>query len=127
MGNATIWDTEKLPGMVEVQAWALAREATLENRLDSLKEVALTLLHEVESLRSAAVPSPDNPRLLEAVRHFETQLIQAALDKTRGNQSRAAKLLGVKHTTLNAKLKRYGIRWDGLQSRHNLSDQEIAA
>jgi transcriptional regulator with GAF, ATPase, and Fis domain len=127
MGNATIWETEKLPGVVGVQAWTLAREATLENRLDSLKEVALTLLHEVESLRSAAVPSHDNPRLLEAVRHFETQLIWAALDKTRGNQSRAAKLLGVKHTTLNAKMKRYGIRWERVQTSDGISDQEIAA
>ena len=127
MGKATIWETEKLSSVVGVQAWSLLREATLENRLDSLKSVALTLLHEVESLRSAAIPSQDNPRLLEAVRRFETQLICSALDKTHGNQSRAAKLLGVKHTTLNAKMKRYGIRWGSARSRDALSDQEIAA
>jgi DNA-binding NtrC family response regulator len=127
MGNATIWETEKLPSLMGVQAWALLREATLENRLDSLKEVALTLLHEVESLRSATTSDQDNPKLLEAVRRFETQLICAALDKTRGNQSRAAKLLGVKHTTLNAKMKRYGIRWGGTQASQGISDQEIAA
>ncbi|HJZ80971.1 MAG TPA: helix-turn-helix domain-containing protein, partial [Pyrinomonadaceae bacterium] len=48
--------------------------------------------------------------LKDAVQRFEMDLISAALEKTRGNQSQAARLLGVKHTTLNAKVKRYQIR-----------------
>lgn len=126
MGKATIWEEGNLTPMVGAQAWALLREATLESRLDSLKDVALSLLHEVESLRSAAMRNTDNPKLLEAVRRFETQLIYAALEKTRGNQARAAKLLGVKHTTLNAKIKRYGICLGEDKSGEALSEEMAA-
>ena len=50
-----------------------------------------------------------------------------ALEKTRGNQFRAARILGVKHTTLNAKIKRYGISINGNRSGNQFSDHEIAA
>lgn len=43
------------------------------------------------------------------VRRFETWLIERALDETGGNQSRAARLLGLNKTTLHEKMKRYGI------------------
>ncbi len=59
--------------------------------------------------------------LQDEVRKFETDLIRAALVRTAGNQSRAAQLLGVKHTTLNAKIKRYGILLS------NSGSEEIAA
>ena len=60
-------------------------------------------------------------KLYEEVRKFEIDLIRTALVRTAGNQSRAARLLGVKHTTLNAKIKRYGIPVE------NSSSEEIAA
>jgi transcriptional regulator with GAF, ATPase, and Fis domain len=43
------------------------------------------------------------------VRQFEVSLIRTALGRTSGSQTRAARLLGLKPTTLNAKIKRYGI------------------
>jgi DNA-binding NtrC family response regulator len=43
------------------------------------------------------------------VQRYESELIREALQRTRGNQRRAAKLLGVKVTTLNCKIKRLGI------------------
>ena len=58
---------------------------------------------------------------------FETSEHLTALEKTRGNQFRAARILGVKHTTLNAKIKRYGISINGNGSGNQFSDQEIAA
>ncbi len=43
------------------------------------------------------------------VTRFETDLIKLALAQSHGNQSQAARLLGLKPTTLNAKIKQYGI------------------
>src|SRR5262249_17293153 len=40
---------------------------------------------------------------------FEKSLLKAALDQTKGVQIQAAKLLGLKITTLNSKIARYGI------------------
>ncbi len=126
--STTIWRAEDISSSIGVHAGTLLHEVTLDSRLDALKEVALTLLHELESLRSLRPPrSSEQPKLPEAVRRFETHLILAALQKTRGNQLRAARLLGVKHTTLNAKIKRYGISINGYRSENELSDQEMAA
>ena len=126
--NTTIWSTEDLSSTIGVHAGTLLHEATLDSRLDALREVALSLLHEVESIRSLRPQrSSEQPKLPEAVRRFETHLILAALEKTRGNQFRAARLLGVKHTTLNAKIKRYGISFDRYRTAGRTLDQEMAA
>jgi DNA-binding NtrC family response regulator len=45
----------------------------------------------------------------ERVRHFETVLIQSALEYTRGSQVAAARLLQLKPTTLHQKIKAYNI------------------
>lgn len=81
------------------------------NNLDSLREAAMTLLREVESLASRQPHSNHQQQLglQEEVQRYESELIRSALQKTRGNQRRAAKLLGVKVTTLNCKIKRLGI------------------
>jgi DNA-binding NtrC family response regulator len=47
------------------------------------------------------------------VQRFEVDLICSALTRTAGNQTRAARLLGVNLTTLNSKIKRYKIPIDG--------------
>ena len=126
--STTIWRTEDVSSSIGVHAGSLLHEATLDSRLDALREVALTLLQEVESLRSLRpARSSKQPRLSEAVRRFETHLILQALEKTRGNQLRAARLLGVKHTTLNAKIKRYGISFDPYRAEGRTLDQGIAA
>ena len=52
---------------------------------------------------------PRGARYSEEVRQFEVNLIRTALGRTSGSQIRAAKLLGLKPTTLNAKIKRYNI------------------
>jgi DNA-binding NtrC family response regulator len=47
--------------------------------------------------------------LAEDVQKFETNLICNALRQTRGNQKQVSSLLGIKQSTLNEKIKRYGI------------------
>ena len=41
------------------------------------------------------------------VTRFETSLIRFALEEAEGNQSKAARLLGLRATTLNMKIKHY--------------------
>ena len=89
---------------------AAPRDVPLTAHLENLRELACSLLSELDSLGRLS-PAPSNPMdLKDAVQRFEIDLINAALERTRGNQSKAARLLGVKHTTLNAKVKRYQIR-----------------
>ena len=84
-------------------------ELALHN-LNSVREAALTLLREVDTLRRAQQNTPsENLGLHEEVQRYEAELIRKALHRTGGNQRRAAKLLGVKVTTLNCKIKRFGI------------------
>jgi DNA-binding NtrC family response regulator len=83
-------------------------EVPLHN-LNGLREAAMTLLREVESLASKQPHTDHNLGLQEQVQRYETELIRDALQRTRGNQRRAAQLLGVKVTTLNCKIKRLGI------------------
>jgi transcriptional regulator with GAF, ATPase, and Fis domain len=133
MSSAAIWRGEVLASAPSSakngEGGILLREATLDNRLDALKDVALTLLEAVDSLRSAEQSRDHRVRLHDEVQRFETDLIRTALERTGGNQARAARLLGVKHTTLNAKIKRYQIRSDGyaVEADKKNGEREIAA
>src|SRR6185312_7883409 len=85
-------------------------ESSVDVRLNTLRETVLQLLDEVESLAiSRPVDIKRGARFSDEVRQFEVSLIRTALGRTSGSQTRAAKLLGLKPTTLNAKIKRYGI------------------
>lgn len=118
------WKTEdRSPGR---QAANLLRDEAFDSRLSSLRDVAVELLSAVEALKTTNGNGRDQKlNLSDEVRRFETDLIRAALVRTGGNQSRAARLLGVKHTTLNAKIKRYGINLTN--SNGHPGDEEIAA
>ena len=128
MSTSMIWGSEVLP-MVDATGVATMRsEVAMDNRLNTLREVALTLLREVESLR---VSQSDNGKrrvkLHDEVQRFEVDLIRSALGRTGGNQTRAAQLLGVKITTLNTKIKRYKIEPVGYESSlENFNEQETA-
>ena len=87
-------------------------ELAIQN-LNSVREAALTLLREVDSLRRTQSRSNEKLGLHEEVQRYEMELIRQALQRTGGNQRRAAKLLGVKVTTLNCKIKRFGISLGG--------------
>ena len=84
---------------------------SLELQIGALKEVALGLLRQLDHLKPQETnASPLEFRTLhDEVREFEIELINTALSKTHGHQRQAAKLLGLKVTTLNAKMKRYNI------------------
>ncbi|HEV8335377.1 MAG TPA: sigma-54 dependent transcriptional regulator [Candidatus Polarisedimenticolia bacterium] len=72
---------------------------------------------EVLSGRFSAQKPPDGDALrqveldyAETVAQFERDLIEETLQQARGVQRRAAKMLGIKPTTLNEKIKRLGVK-----------------
>ncbi len=94
----------------EVAKTAIEQTSVLECRIDSLMVLARALMLEVESLKEQADTNGHADMNLQAqVRRFESELIRSALIRTGGRQRRAARLLGMKVTTLNTKIKRYRI------------------
>jgi DNA-binding NtrC family response regulator len=79
----------------------------IHDRIPTLRRIAVQLQQEIESM--ALGLNSKGSSFTEKVSAFERSLICAALSKTAGNQARAAKVLGIKVTTLNAKIKRYQI------------------
>lgn len=88
---------------------------SLKRKFEILKDVALILVSEIEALdyvRPVNISKGIN--LHEEMRMFEVHLIQSALERTGGHQTRAAQLLGINLTTLHNKLKRLNISPDNL-------------
>jgi len=79
----------------------------IHDRIPTLRRIVVQLLQAIEPM-ALGLNSKGNS-FTERVSAFERSLICAALSKTSGNQTRAAKVLGIKVTTLNAKIKRYQI------------------
>jgi transcriptional regulator with GAF, ATPase, and Fis domain len=84
------------------------------NRLEALKTLTKLLLHEIESLAEISPAKGNQPNekainLNDSVQRYEVTLICNALLEAHGNQSKAAKKLGMKTTTLHAKIRRYEI------------------
>ena len=108
--NGLTWKTEE--PSTSREAANLLRDEAFESRLSSLRDVALELLNAVDCLKKTSATNDQRLNLDDEVRKFEADLIRAALVRTGGNQARAARLLGVKHTTLNAKIKRYHLLFE---------------
>ena len=95
----------------------LSNLADLANsRIQAVKSLATILLKEIELLETLTPKTGDvlrdeNFSLAQSVEHFESELIRTALIQAKGNQRKAARLLGTKVTTLNMKMKRYGINY----------------
>jgi DNA-binding NtrC family response regulator len=83
----------------------------MSNNLSLIKALATTLISEIDSLKiDDEVEIEDgNFNLSERVKEFEIKIIKLALLKTGGNQTNAAKLVGVKNSTLHHKIKTYKI------------------
>ncbi|HYO63880.1 MAG TPA: helix-turn-helix domain-containing protein [Pyrinomonadaceae bacterium] len=94
--------------LVEADETDTQPQAASSIQLEALKELTLALLKEVEALEHAQ-PSGGKQQisLPTEVRRFESEMIRWALARTAGHQRRAARLLGLKVTTLHAKIKRY--------------------
>jgi DNA-binding NtrC family response regulator len=93
------------------------------NAVLSLKILASKLMHEVESLNEVhSLDINDGVDFYDEVTEFEIGLIRRALTHTRGHQGRAARLLNLKVTTLNSKIKQYKIQVDAFARGYSLID-----
>lgn len=97
-------------------------EKPTRSRVQRLVSLATSLARETESLARDRAFTEESNRLqglnlaegidfYKEVERFESGLIRLALDQTRGHQARAASLLHIKPTTLNSKIKLYGIEY----------------
>jgi DNA-binding NtrC family response regulator len=128
MSSVIVSTRQDLSSSNSGQASLRLREITLPDRIKALREITLSLLTELELLESLAAPAPERSlRLEDEVKRFEIALIRVALVKTKGNQARAAGLLGIKHTTLNSKIKRYQTQQAGCEFDFLREEQEMVA
>ena len=109
-GNA-VWES----GVVELVTSSDENQPqelrTSRRRLTAIKQLTMELMREVQSIGEVNVLDIDNGLdFYNEVTRFEIDLITRALALTQGHQARAAKLLNLKGTTLNSKIKLYDIR-----------------
>lgn len=94
------------------------RTGQSSQRLKKIREMASALIEEAAALQHdselaqtsatlASLSANGGIDFFNEVREFEIRLIKRALELANGNQSRAAKLLGLGTTTLNYKIKTY--------------------
>ena len=89
----------------------LNRAQPFNTRISYLKILALSLLREIASAEDNGEHQDNDTIDLQAeVQRFERELIRSALIQTGGRQRQAARLLKTKVTTLNTKIKKYGIQ-----------------
>jgi DNA-binding NtrC family response regulator len=88
----------------------LAEAGAEDMRALAVKVLAQALVRQVEAVAEGRRGANERRFVIaEEVRHFEAELIRAALTLTGGRQRRAARFLGMSKTALNAKIKRYQI------------------
>ena len=86
-----------------------------QNQLEALKSLSRLLVREINSLeevQASLEEEIENEKpicLLNEMQRFEANMIRCALIRSMGNQTQAAKLLGLKLTTLHSKIRRYKI------------------
>jgi transcriptional regulator with GAF, ATPase, and Fis domain len=97
-------------------------ELPARNRVQRIADLAHMLLREAETLASDKTFTEESNKLrtlnvaegidfYDEVTRFEINLIKLALERAGRNQAAAARLLHIKPTTLNFKIKLYGIEY----------------
>ncbi len=109
-----ILDAHDWPGNVR-ELENLVERAIVLSRSKVITRASLPpfLLREGEVDDGALISSKESLDLRDRTQAFQKQVILAALKKTKGVQNKAAKLLGVKPTTLNEMIKRLRIDTSG--------------
>src|SRR6185503_4581480 len=82
-------------------------------KVDQLVMLAKALANEIETLKAELQNTNKTIEggvdFYDEVERYEIELIRTALNQCGGSQTQAAKLLHLKSTTLNAKMKHYGL------------------
>ena len=107
--KATTWESSELE-LSDASQNGNEESAAAPNSLTTLKELTARLLREVQCISEVRPVSFENGLdFYDEVIRFEIDLIKRALLVTAGHQARAARLLNLRATTLNSKIKHYGI------------------
>lgn len=69
----------------------------------------ISLERSIKELEESLIKDKQDKPYRAILEKVERPLIEAALERTFGNQLKAAKLLGINRNTLRAKIKRLGI------------------
>ena len=79
-------------------------------RMSIVKQLLNKLQAELETVNETEqIKFGEDFNLYEQTKKFEIDMIRHALYLTNNNQRVAARMLGLNYTTLNSKVKRYGI------------------
>jgi transcriptional regulator with GAF, ATPase, and Fis domain len=112
MNLAATFESEELETAVSAEENSDSQAS--RNSIATLRELVLRLLCEVQCINDVGPLTIENGfDFYEEVSRFEIDLIKRALMQTGGHQVRAAKLLNLKVTTLNSKIKHYNISLAG--------------
>ena len=113
MNSTATWESEVLEPAANTEE--NGESSAARNNVTGLKELVLRLLCEVQSINEVGSVAIENGfDFYDEVSRFEIDLIRRALVQTGGHQVQAAKLLNLKVTTLNSKIKHYQISLSGL-------------
>lgn len=114
MNSLSTWRSDRLELLPGNGDGALTSS---RHKITTVKQLAIRLLREVQSIREVEVRSLGaGVDFYAEVSRFEIDLIKCALLQTAGHQRQAARLLNLKVTTLNSKIKHYHISLDGFGS-----------
>jgi transcriptional regulator with GAF, ATPase, and Fis domain len=112
MNSTATWEREELETAPPTDE--SSETSSSSGNVTTLKELVLRLLREVQCIAEVnALTIESGFDFYDEVSRFEIDLIRRALLQTGGHQVRAAKLLNLKVTTLNSKIKHYNINMAG--------------
>lgn len=95
--------------------YSTARRVDAKEMIEELRKELRSLLDETAGLTCDLRIDPENGiDMREAVNNYQRDLIMTALRIAHGQQKRAARLLNLKPSTLNIKMKTLGIDPDEL-------------
>jgi transcriptional regulator with GAF, ATPase, and Fis domain len=118
MNSTATWEREELETVAPDQN---SESVSSPGNIATLKELVLRLLGELHCISEVnTLNIVDGLDFYDEVSRFEIDLIKRALFQTGGHQIKAAKLLNLKVTTLNSKIKHYNINPGGFSNIYPL-------
>ena len=123
MNSTATWGSEELARIPQTDEHS--KSSASSGNITKLKELVLRLLGELQCIaEGSTLTIGDGLDFYDEVSRFEIDLIKRALLHTGGHQVRAAKLLNLKVTTLNSKIKHYNISPNGFANLYTLLENQ---
>src|SRR5688572_17734607 len=120
MKSIATWESER-SDRANLEPSSNGNGTTAHSNITALKELTLRLLREVQAITEVRTLSLEGGvDFYGEVSRFEVDLIKRALLQTAGHQGRAARLLNLKVTTLNSKIKHYNLSLNDFSSGYPL-------